>query len=156
LSPSVKIETFYIFIIIFFKKKKGKTMDILNTIQSALGGGDKKDDLISSILGLLGGQGGLQNLIGQFTSRGLGDVIGSWVSTGKNLPVSGDQLKNVLGNDTISNLASKLGMDSNALTSQLSNLLPDVVDKLTPDGKVPEGDILGQASDLLGGLFGKK
>jgi len=131
-------------------------MDILNTIQSALGDGNKKDDLMSTVVGLLGGQGGLQNLIGQFTSKGLGDVVGSWVSTGKNLPVSGDQLQNVLGKDTIGNLASKLGMDSGALTSQLTNLLPNVVDKLTPDGKVPEGDIMSQATDLLGGLFGKK
>ena len=131
-------------------------MDILNTIQSALGGGNKKDDLISTVVGLLGGQGGLQNLIGQFTSKGLGDIVGSWVSTGKNLPVSGDQLQNVLGKDTIGNLASKLGMDSGALTSQLTNLLPDVVDKLTPNGKVSEGDIMSQATDLLGGLFGKK
>jgi uncharacterized protein YidB (DUF937 family) len=131
-------------------------MDILNTIQSALGGGDKKDDLMSTVMGLLGGQGGLNNLISQFASKGLGDVIGSWVSTGKNLPVSGDQLQSVLGKDTINNLASKLGMDKGALTSQLTNLLPNVVDKLTPDGKVPEGDIMSQASDLLGGLFGKK
>jgi len=131
-------------------------MDILNTVKSALGGGDKKDDLMSSIMGLLGGQGGLQNLISQFGAKGLGDVIGSWVSTGKNLPISPDQLQDVLGNDAIKNIASKLGMDSNALTSQLSNLLPDVVDKLTPNGKVPEGDILSQAGDLLGGLFGKK
>ena len=131
-------------------------MDILNTIQSALGGGDKKDDLMSTVTSLLGGQGGLQNLIGQFTQKGLGDLIGSWVGTGKNLPVSGEQLQNVLGKDTINNLASKLGIDGGALTSQLKNLLPDVVDKLTPNGKVPEGDIMSQATDLLGGLFGKK
>jgi uncharacterized protein YidB (DUF937 family) len=131
-------------------------MDILNTIQSALGGGNKKDDLMSTVVGLLGGQGGLQNLIGQFTSKGLGDIVGSWVSTGKNLPVSGDQLQNVLGKEKIGSLASKLGMDSGALTSQLSKMLPDVVDKLTPNGKVPEGDIMSQATDLLGGLFGKK
>ncbi|MBK9096789.1 MAG: DUF937 domain-containing protein [bacterium] len=131
-------------------------MDILNTIQSALGGGNKKDDLMSTVMGLLGGQGGLNNLISQFTSKGLGDVVGSWVSTGKNLPVSGDQLQNVLGKDTISNLASKLGMDNGALTSQLTNLLPDVVDKLTPEGKVPEGDIMSKGMDILGGLLGKK
>lgn len=131
-------------------------MDILNTIQSALGGGNKKDDLVSTVMGLLGGQGGLNNLISQFASKGLGDVIGSWVSTGKNLPVSGDQLQSVLGKDTINNLASKLGMDKGALTSQLTNLLPDVVDKLTPDGKVPEGDLMSKGMDLLGGLFGKK
>jgi len=131
-------------------------MDILNTIQSALGGGNKKDDLVSTVMGLLGGQGGLNNLISQFASKGLGDVIGSWVSTGKNLPVSGDQLQSVLGKDTINNLASKLGMDKGALTSQLTNLLPDVVDKLTPDGKVPQGDIMSKGMDMLGGLLGKK
>jgi len=131
-------------------------MDILNTIQSALGGGDKKDDLMSSVMGLLGGQGGLDKMIGQFASKGLGDVIGSWVSTGKNLPVSGDQLQSVLGKDTINNLASKLGMDKGALTSQLTNLLPNVVDKLTPDGKVPEGDIMSKGMNILGGLLGKK
>lgn len=131
-------------------------MDILNTIQSALGGGNKKDDLMSTVMGLLGGQGGLNNLISQFASKGLGDVVGSWVSTGKNLPVSGDQLQSVLGKDTINNLASKLGMDKGALTSQLTNLLPDVVDKLTPDGKVPQGDIMSKGMDILGGLLGKK
>jgi len=131
-------------------------MDILNTIQSALGGGDKKDDLMSSIMNLLGGQGGLQNLISQFDSKGLGDVIGSWVGTGQNKSISPDQLQNVLGSDILGGIASKLGLNVNDLSSQLSNLLPGVVDKLTPEGKVPEGDILGQASDLLGGLFGKK
>lgn len=123
-------------------------MDILNTIQSALGGENQKDDLMSTVLGLLGGQGGLQNLIGQFSSKGLDDVIGSWVGR-KNLPVTSDQLQNVLGKDTIGNLASKLGMDSGALTSQLSKLLPDVVDKLTPMVKFPKRDIMGKGIDLL-------
>ncbi len=132
-------------------------MDILNTVKSALGGGDKQNDIMSTVMNLVGGQsGGLNGLISQFTSKGLGDVVGSWVSTGKNLPISPDQLQGVLGNDAVKNIASKLGMDTKSVTSQLSNLLPQVVDKLTPDGKVPEGDILSQASDLLGGLFGKK
>ena len=131
-------------------------MDILNTVKSALGGGEKQGDLLSSVMGLIGGQGGLNNLISQFGAKGLGDVVGSWVGTGKNLPVSPDQLKGVLGDDTVKNIASKLGMDSNAVTSQLSNLLPDVVDKLTPDGKVPEGDLMSKGMDLLGGLFGNK
>lgn len=131
-------------------------MDILNTIQSALGGGEKKDDLMSSIMELLGGKGGLQNLISQFDSKGLGDVIGSWVGTGQNKSISPDQLQNVFGSDALSGIASKLGLDVNDLTGQISNLLPGVVDKLTPEGKVPEGDIMSKASDLLGGLFGKK
>jgi uncharacterized protein YidB (DUF937 family) len=132
-------------------------MDILNTIQSALGGGDKKNDLMSVVMNIVGGQkGGLNGLISQFDAKGLGDVIGSWVGTGQNKSISPDQLQNVLGSDVLGGIASKLGLNINDLSSQLSNLLPGVVDKLTPEGKVPEGDIMSQASDLLGGLFGKK
>lgn len=131
-------------------------MDILNTIQSALGGGDKNDDLMSSVMGLLGGQGGLQNLISQFDAKGLGDIVGSWVGTGQNKSISPDQIQNVLGSDSLNGIASKLGLNVNDLSGQLSNLLPGVVDKLTPNGKIPEGDIMSQAGDLLGGLFGKK
>lgn len=133
-------------------------MGILDNIQSSSGEqSGNQNDLLNTVMNLIGGQGGgLNGLISQFTSNGLGDVIGSWVGTGKNLPISGDQLQNILGNDTVKNLASKLGMDSGALTSQLSNLLPNVVDKLTPEGKVPEGDILSQGMNLLGGLFDGK
>ncbi len=133
-------------------------MDILNTVKSVFGGGEnKQNDLMSSIMFLVGSEsGGLNGLISQFKQKGLGDVISSWVGTDKNLPVSSDQIKNVLGNDTVKEMASKLGMDSNALTGQLSNLLPQVVDKLTPEGKVPEGDILSKGMDILGGLLGKK
>lgn len=98
----------------------------------------------------------MQNLIGQFDAKGLGDIIGSWVGTGQNKSISADQIQNVIGSDALSGIASKLGINVSDLSGQLSNLLPGVVDKLTPNGKVPEGDILNQATDLLGGLFGKK
>ena len=132
-------------------------MDILNTIQSGLGGGqeDKQQDLLGSVMGMIGGQGGLQNLISQFDAKGLGDIIGSWVGTGQNKSISADQIQNVIGSDALSGIASKLGINVNDLSGQLSNLLPGVVDKLTPDGKVPEGDIMNKGMDLLGGLFGK-
>jgi uncharacterized protein YidB (DUF937 family) len=134
-------------------------MGLLDSVKSVLGGGsgNKHPDLMSTVLNLVGGQsGGLDGFVKQFAAKGLGDVAQSWVSTGKNLPISPDQLKSVLGSDVVKGLASKVGMDSNALTSQLSNLLPQVVDKLTPDGKIPQGDIVSQGMNLLGGLFGKK
>ena len=131
-------------------------MDLMDSLKSAISGGDQKDDLMSSIMQLLGGQGGLQNLISQFDAKGFGDIIGSWVGTGQNKSISPDQIQNVLGSDVLSGIAFKLGLNVNDLSSQLSNLLPGVVDKLTPKGKVPEGDIMSQASDLLGGLFSNK
>jgi len=132
-------------------------MDILNNIKSVLGGGEKQNDLMSTIMNLVGGQkDGLNGLISQFSSKGLGDVIGSWVGTGKNQNISPDQIQSVLGADQIKNIASKLGMDTKEVKGQLSNMLPQVVDKLTPDGKVPEGDIMSKGMEILGGLFGKK
>ncbi|OGU42188.1 MAG: hypothetical protein A2315_11965 [Ignavibacteria bacterium RIFOXYB2_FULL_35_12] len=134
-------------------------MDILNTLKSVLDSqaGNQQPDLMSAVLNLVGGQsGGLDGFIQQFATKGLGDIAQSWVRTGMNLPISPDQLQSVLGSDVVKGLASKLGMDNNALTSQLSTLLPQVVDKLTPDGKIPTGDIVSQGMNLLGGLFGKK
>jgi uncharacterized protein YidB (DUF937 family) len=134
-------------------------MGILDSVKSVLGNtaGDKQNELMSTVMNLVGGQsGGLNGFISQFNAKGLGDKVSSWVGTGANLPVSPDEIQNVLGSDQINKIASKLGMDTNAVTSQLSNLLPQVVDKLTPEGKVPEGNILSKGMDLLGGLFGKK
>jgi uncharacterized protein YidB (DUF937 family) len=134
-------------------------MSILDSVKSMLGSatGDNQSDLMSTIMNLVGGQsGGLNGFLSQFTAKGLGDKVSSWVGTGANLPVSPDEIKNALGSDQINNIASKLGIDASAVTSQLSNLLPQVVDKLTPDGKVPEGNILNKGMDLLSGLFGKK
>jgi uncharacterized protein YidB (DUF937 family) len=134
-------------------------MGILDTLGSALGSGkgNQQNDVVSTIMNLIGQQkGGLNGLVEQFTSKGLGDVISSWVGTGKNQPINSNQLTNALGSNTIKNIASKLGMDTGTVTSQLSNLLPEVVDKLTPEGKIPEGDIMSKGMDLLGGLFAGK
>jgi uncharacterized protein YidB (DUF937 family) len=94
--------------------------------------------------------GGLQQLVSSFQQKGLGDIIGSWVSTGANLPVSPDQVQRALGPDQMSQMSQQTGLDIGALASQLSKLLPGVVDKLTPDGKLPEG---GVPPDKLGGLL---
>jgi uncharacterized protein YidB (DUF937 family) len=134
-------------------------MGILDSVKSALGGSSagNQSDLMSAVMNLVGQQnGGLNGFIQQFSSKGLGDLVSSWVGTGNNLPISAEQIQHVLGSDTVKNIASKMGVDANSAASQLSNLLPQVIDKLTPNGKVPEGDILSQGMNLLGGLFGKK
>lgn len=134
-------------------------MGLLDSVKSVLGSaaGGNQTDLMSLVLNLIAGQsGGLNGLVQQFAAKGLGDIVQSWIGTGKNLPISPDQLQSVLGADTVKGLASKVGMDSNALLGQLTNILPQAIDKLTLDGKIPEGDIMKQGMNLLGGLFGKK
>ena len=112
---------------------------------------------VTGMLGNDGGQGGLGGLMAKFQQAGLGDVMNSWVGTGANQPISGDQLGRVLGQDTLADLASKIGMDRDAAAGQLSQILPGIIDRLTPQGQAPQGG-LGNASDLmgmLGGLLGK-
>jgi len=126
----------------------------MGLLDSVLGGGS--NDIMSTVLGLIGGQkGGLAGLVSQFASNGLEDLISSWVGSGENKSISPDQLKSALGSEKINEIASKLGTDSNSVLSQLTDILPKAVDKLTPEGKVPENeeDILGKAKDLLSGLF---
>ena len=95
-----------------------------------------------------GGIGGLGDLIGRFTQGGMGDVIGSWIGHGQNAPVSGSQVTDVLGSDAIGKIAAQLGITHTEAADQVSQVLPQVVDQLTPQGQVPEGG-LGSIGDIL-------
>lgn len=95
----------------------------------------------------LGTPGGLGGLVSAFTQGGLGDVIGSWVGRGENLPVSGGQLAGVLGPGALQHLAGSTGASHGEVADALSQLLPRVVDHLTPDGVVPDGGV--DTGDLL-------
>jgi uncharacterized protein YidB (DUF937 family) len=137
---------------------KGNAMGLLDSILGKVAGGasggiDPK--LISTVMGLLGDSksGGLNGLIESFTKNGLGDIISSWVGTGKNLPISAEQITKALGQGKIGQLASQTGLSKDDLTKHLSGILPGIVDKLTPQGKVPEGDLLQQGLNLLKGNF---
>lgn len=123
----------------------------LEDIIGRLGNNPQLLEAATSLLGNDGGAGGLQGLVAKFQQAGLGDVIASWIGSGQNQAISGEQLSNVLGSDSISGLANKLGVDTGDVASQLSNILPGLVDKLTPSGQAPEGG-LGNAGDLMGAL----
>lgn len=143
-------------------------MGLLDNVIGALGsqapGGGGQGDLLNVIIGLLGQQGGganagfggLGGLLQKFEQAGLGEVAKSWVGTGANQPVTPDQLGGVLGNDAIAGIARQLGVNPQDALGQLSQMLPQVVDKLTPQGQVPPGDVggLGDLGSLLGGLGG--
>ena len=112
--------------------------------------------LMQAVIAMLsndGGQGGLGGLIAKFQRAGLGNVVSSWVGSGQNQPVSGEQLTDVLGADTIAELAEKLGTSQGDAAGQLSDILPDLIDRLTPQGQAPAGG-LGNADDLMGMLGG--
>jgi len=98
--------------------------------------------------------GGLAQLLGKFQQAGLGDHAASWVGTGQNMPISADQLQAALGHGTIADIAGKLGMSHGDAAGGLANILPQLIDHLTPQGQVTEGSALESGlAALAGKLF---
>jgi uncharacterized protein YidB (DUF937 family) len=104
-------------------------------------------------IGAAGGLGGLAGLAEQFQRGGLGDVMNSWIGTGQNLPISPDQLGGVLGGDLLGELTRHTGMGQDDLLGQLSQVLPQMVDRATPEGRIPEGGLgdIGAILERFGG-----
>ena len=128
------------------------------------------DNLESMAMGKIGGSnpeaaavlqmiqnhpGGINGLVDAFHSNGLGGVVNSWIGTGPNQAVSPDQTQQVLGNGQVQALAAKLGVSPEAASSTLSNLLPMVMNHITPNGSVPEQSNLLQMGESLLSSLGK-
>lgn len=114
----------------------------LVTNNAAPTGGD--NNLLEAVIGMIAdpNSGGLSGLVEKIAAGGLADQVASWVGTGENLPVSADQIQAVLGSSFVQDLAAKVGLNTNDITNTLSSLLPQVIDKLTPDGQVPADNSL--------------
>jgi uncharacterized protein YidB (DUF937 family) len=94
--------------------------------------------MMSVISGVIEQHGGVQGIVNQFEKQGLGATVKSWVGTGANQPISADQVHQTLGADTLQQLAAKAGMSLPELTQKLAQILPQAIDKLTPNGVVPK------------------
>jgi len=115
-------------------------MGILDTVGGLLGGSPAASGLAAQVLALLNGSGnqeGLSKLVEQFRTAGFGDIVSSWIGTGANLPVSPDQLTAVLGRAKLTEMASGAGIPLDQVAGKLSELLPGIVDALTPEGRLP-------------------
>ncbi|WP_022979496.1 YidB family protein [Ideonella sp. B508-1] len=138
-------------------------MGLLDAVSGLLNestGGGNAPDLMSIASQLLDSNapgGGLAGLVQHFEQGGLGEVVGSWISNGQNLPISADQLQSALGSHpALAGLLQQAqGPQDQALLGQLAQMLPELVNKMTPQGQLPataaESPDLGS---LLGGLSG--
>ena len=136
-------------------------MSLLDQALGALAGGQSGDNsaLLQAVMQLVNNpqNGGLEGLIQSFQQGGLGEIVNSWVSTGQNLPISAEQIQSVLGGSSLSGLAAQLGVSPEQASGSLADMLPQLIDQLTPNGQMPQGgDLLTQGLDMLkkGGLFG--
>ncbi|ABK08597.1 YidB family protein [Burkholderia orbicola] len=138
-------------------------LDIVGGLIGGQAGGNSQSALITTALEFINNQpGGLNGLIEKFKAGGAGEIIGSWVGTGENQPISPDTLQNVLGSDVVGSLASKVGIDPSQASSILAQVLPHVVNGATPNGEVPASgqvdtsNVLGTLTQLAGMFGGNK
>ena len=103
-----------------------------------------------------GQAGGLPGLLEMFKNKGLGDIVQSWISTGPNQNISAGQVKKGLGGDLLDQLASSTGLSKGAASSQLAKYLPYIINKLTPQGQIPQetgSSLAEEGLKLLKNLF---
>jgi uncharacterized protein YidB (DUF937 family) len=137
-----------------------------NNLQGMVGGllgqlggtaGGSSNAMLTTVMALVQQQGGVEGLIAKFQAGGLSDVVSSWVGTGQNLPVSATQVTQVLGESTITNVASSLGVESSHASSSIASMLPELINQLTPNGAVDAGssDLLAKGLSMLKGQLGQ-
>ena len=125
-------------------------MGLLDGVLGSLGG-----DAAGGIGELLNGQGGVAGLAEKFGQKGLGDLAASWIGTGANAHISPEQIAAVLGSGPIADFAARLGISPEQASETLAGLLPEAVDRLTPNGQVPDmGGMLDQLPGGLGDIVG--
>lgn len=131
----------------------GLINDIAGSILDKISGSGQQNKIVGTLKDLLTdpGTGGLEGMIQSFRTKGLGDLIDSWIGTGKNLPISVDQIKEALGSAQLQKIADSIGISKEKASAKLAEFLPKAIDKLTPDGKVPSKEILAKAVEMLKG-----
>lgn len=133
-------------------------MDIVGGLVGQMGakGGEGQEGqssaLLSAAMNLIQNHpGGIEGLLGQLQQAGLGDQVASWVGNGENQPISGEHVQAALGEDQVQQLAAQTGLSQEQTSSGLAALLPQVIDKLSPNGQLAEG---GGLTGLLKGFLG--
>jgi len=126
------------------------------TGQAQAGAGGLDPQVLMGIVGaLMNNAGGLSGILSKLQQGGLGDAAQSWVGTGANQPVSPDALGGALGPDLMGMIASQLGGNQQQAAGTMADLLPGLIDQLTPQGQLPADNGLGGLGALLGGGDGK-
>lgn len=115
------------------------------------GQGGNSNALLTAAMALVQQHGGLEGVLQKFQAGGLGDAVQSWVGTGANAPLSGDQLEQVLGQDAVATAASQAGVTPVQAKDGLAAMLPELVNQLTPGGALPanSGDLLNSVLGML-------
>ncbi|XDD43987.1 YidB family protein [Leptospira sp. WS60.C2] len=131
----------------FFESLKAVAAQAVELVQN-------NPQVVSGIQKIIEENGGVSGIVKKFQEKGFAEAASSWVGTGENVSLGADDVLKVLGNESVKDLANKVGLDTEKTAGLVGSLLPIVIDKLSPDGKEPSGDIASQLSSLAS-LFTK-
>ncbi|MBT0727874.1 YidB family protein [Rosenbergiella australiborealis] len=129
-------------------------MGLLDSIVGSLVGGEGQQNSLSqlqTVWSWVQEQGGIEVLIQKFQQGGLGEILSSWLSNGTNQSVSHSDIQSAFSQQDLQSLADKLGTDVQGASSTLSQILPQLVDKISPQGEV-HAEASGNAQNDLGSL----
>ncbi|WP_229218592.1 YidB family protein [Rugamonas brunnea] len=130
---------------------------LVGQVAAAAGGqsqdGAPQGTLIAGVMTMIDNAGGVPALLAQLQASGLGEHVASWIGTGTNLPVSAGQLAEALGAGQLAQVAQQAGVEPEHAASGLAQLLPQLIDQLSPGGQLHEGDLLSQGLRLLAGKW---
>ena len=121
---------------------------LLGNVMGGMMGGDQSqqggNQLIQMVLQMLQQNGGIEGLLARMQQAGYGQQAQSWIGTGQNMPISPDALSQIFGQGQLGQIAQQLGLPQQDAAGGLAQMLPDVVDQMTPQGRVPDN-----SSDLV-------
>lgn len=127
-------------------------MGLLDQIGDLVDKGGGTDKLMGAAMDLVGGKDGLQDLVSKFDKAGIGNIAQSWLDKGDNKAVSADQVREALSDEQLQKAADEAGVDKDQAAEGLAGMLPGLIDKLTPDGQIPD---LGDLKDIAGKFLGR-
>lgn len=127
-------------------------MGLLDDAMGALGGKGGGSQAMGAIGGLVEQAGGVQGILSKLEASGLGDRVDSWIGTGPNKSISPDEVKQALGPDQVKEAAAKAGVSEDQAAGGIAAALPDLINRVSPDGKLPD---VGQLDDMLAGFVKK-
>jgi uncharacterized protein YidB (DUF937 family) len=135
----------------------GPLDELLGSMMGGMTGGQApqasqaQSPLLLLVLQLLQQNGGIEGILGRFQQAGYGQQAQSWIGTGSNLPIDASVLEQIFGQDRMGQVAQQLGMSHDAASGGLAQVLPQVIDRMTPQGQVPSdnSDLVNRALEIL-------
>lgn len=128
-------------------------MGLFDSVAGAVLGklGGEEGSMAQAAIDLFNQNGGVEGIVEKFKQGGLAEEAASWVGTGENLTVTPDQVASVLGDGEIANLAAKFGLTPDFISNKIAEHLPNIVDKLTPNGQVDgeSGNVMNAVLSML-------